>query len=98
MYEWSSLLCHGRVACTHFLIYFLYKNLEVKAAMGRKSLERFFVELLWSLRALELGLWPETDAYGNAIQGGGFLAEGFYATYALHPQRRSSKLSASLWA
>ena len=64
VFSWSSLLGAGNTLCNQFYIWSVFEKLCV-VEVGQRTLDVFFQILVWSLKWLWLGVWPDEDYQGN---------------------------------
>ena len=81
VYSWTSLLAAGPSKMVIFLIWACYQQ-NLSVADDKNTMDEFWAMLVWSLKALERGMWPTHDHNGVEISGGpaGSLAGGYYGT------------------
>jgi hypothetical protein len=64
VFSWSSLLGAGNTLCSQFYIWSVFEKLCV-VEEGKRTLDVFFQILVWSLKWLWLGVWPDEDYQGK---------------------------------
>ena len=64
VFSWSSLLAKGNTLSNQFYIWSVFERLCITDGENQ-TLDTFFRILVWSLKYLWLGVWPDEDHNGN---------------------------------
>ena len=64
IFSWSSLLSKGNTLSSQFYIWSIFERLCITDG-DNKTLDTFFRILVWSLKYLWLGVWPDEDHNGK---------------------------------